>query len=204
MTEANITVYGAPWCPDCTRAKQFLGEQRVRYNWIDIDRNEDARAYVQQVNDGKQIIPTIIFEDGSLLVEPSNAELAAKLGIQPKARRDFYDLIVVGGGPAGLSTALYTAREGIETLVVESSAIGGQAGVTERIDNYLGFPEGVGGGASPTTCALTRSDSAPRCCRLRRSQKYARTAATAPLSPSRAMSTARWRCFSPWERAIAG
>ena len=145
MGDANITVYGAPWCPDCTRAKQFLGEQRVRYNWVDIDRNEDARAYVQQVNDGKQIIPTIIFEDGSLLVEPSNAELAAKLGIQPKARRDFYDLIVVGGGPAGLSTALYAAREGIETLVIESSAIGGQAGVTERIDNYLGFPEGVEG-----------------------------------------------------------
>ena len=145
MADANITVYGAPWCPDCTRAKQFLGEQRVRYNWIDIDQNEDARAYVQKVNDGKQIIPTIIFEDGSLLVEPSNSELAAKLGIQPKARRDFYDLIVVGGGPAGLSTALYAAREGIDTLVVESSAIGGQAGVTERIDNYLGFPEGVEG-----------------------------------------------------------
>ena len=144
MTDANITVYGAPWCPDCTRAKQFLGEQRVRYDWVDIDRNEEARAYVQQVNDGKQIIPTIIFEDGSLLVEPSNAELAAKLGIQPKARRDFYDLIVIGGGPAGLSTALYAAREGIETLVIESSAIGGQAGVTERIDNYLGFPGRVG------------------------------------------------------------
>ncbi|MYE54153.1 MAG: NAD(P)-binding protein [Chloroflexi bacterium] len=145
MADANITVYGAPWCPDCTRAKQFLGEQRVRYNWIDIDQNEDARTYVQEVNDGKQIIPTIIFEDGSLLVEPSNSELAAKLGIQPKARRDFYDLIVVGGGPAGLSTALYAAREGIDTLVIESSAIGGQAGVTERIDNYLGFPGGVEG-----------------------------------------------------------
>jgi len=145
MADANITVYGAPWCPDCTRAKQFLGEQRIRYNWIDIDQNEDARAYVQKVNDGKQIIPTIIFEDGSLLVEPSNSELAAKLGIQPKARRDFYDLVVVGGGPAGLSTALYAAREGIDTLVIESSAIGGQAGVTERIDNYLGFPGGVEG-----------------------------------------------------------
>ena len=145
MEDAKITVYGAPWCPDCTRAKQFLGEQRVRYDWVDIDLDEKARAYVQQVNDGKQIIPTIIFEDGSLLVEPSNAELAAKLGIQPKARRDFYDLIVVGGGPAGLSTALYAAREGIDTLVIESSAIGGQAGVTERIDNYLGFPEGVEG-----------------------------------------------------------
>ncbi|MDE2686886.1 MAG: FAD-dependent oxidoreductase [Chloroflexota bacterium] len=144
-TDANITVYGAPWCPDCTRAKQFLGEQRVRYNWVDIDRDDAARAYVQQVNDGKQIIPTIVFEDGSLLVEPSNAELAAKLGIEPKARRDFYDLIVIGGGPAGLSTALYAAREGIDALVIEQSAIGGQAGVTERIDNYLGFPDGVEG-----------------------------------------------------------
>lgn len=143
--DANITVYGAPWCPDCTRAKQFLGEHRVRYNWVDIDRDDTARAYVQQVNDGKQIIPTIVFEDGSLLVEPSNAELAAKLGIQPKARRDFYDLIVIGGGPAGLSTALYAAREGIDALVIEQSAIGGQAGVTERIDNYLGFPDGVEG-----------------------------------------------------------
>lgn len=144
-TDANITVYGAPWCPDCARAKQFLGEHRVRYNWVDIDRDDTARAYVRQVNDGKQIIPTIVFEDGSLLVEPSNAELAAKLGIQPKARRDFYDLIVIGGGPAGLSTALYAAREGIDALVIEQSAIGGQAGVTARIDNYLGFPDGVKG-----------------------------------------------------------
>lgn len=145
MPEANITVYGAPWCPDCKRAKQFLGEQRIPYNWVDIDEDEDGRRRVQEVNDGKQIIPTIVFEDGSILVEPTNAELAAKLGIQAKAKRNFYDLIIVGGGPAGLSTALYAAREGIETLVIERSAVGGQAGVTERIDNYLGFSEGIAG-----------------------------------------------------------
>jgi thioredoxin reductase (NADPH) len=86
-----------------------------------------------------------VFEDGSILVEPTNAELAAKLGIEAKAMRNFYDLIVVGGGPAGLSTALYAVREGIETLIIERSAIGGQAGVTERIDNYLGFSEGIAG-----------------------------------------------------------
>ena len=98
MADPRITVYGAPWCPDCKRAKQFLGEQRVPYNWVDIDKDEVGRQYVQTANDGKQIIPTIEFEDGSILVEPTNAELAAKLGISPKARREFYDLIVVGGG----------------------------------------------------------------------------------------------------------
>ena len=101
MTQKKITVYGAPWCPDCKRSKQFLGEQRVPYEWVDIDQDESGRSYVQQVNDGKQIIPTIVFEDGSILVEPTNAELAGKLGISPKAKREFYDLVVVGGGPAG-------------------------------------------------------------------------------------------------------
>ena len=141
----NMTVYGAPWCPDCRRAKQFLGEQRVPYDWIDIDLDDEARDYVQRVNDGKQIIPTIIFEDGSILVEPTNSELALKLGIGLSASRTHYDLIVVGGGPAGLTAALYAAREGIDTLIVERSAVGGQAGVTERIENYPGFPDGVRG-----------------------------------------------------------
>ena len=146
MVETSITVYGAPWCPDCKRSKQLLAEQRVDYSWVDIDVDEEARSYVQRVNDGKQIIPTIVFGDGSVLAEPTNAELAAKLGISPKAERETYDLIVVGGGPCGLTTAIYAAREGIETLIVERSGVGGQAGVTERIENYPGFPEGITGG----------------------------------------------------------
>ena len=145
MQEANITVYGAPWCPDCRRSKQFLGEQRIPYLWVDIDEDEEGRNRVQALNDGKQIIPTIVFQDGSILVEPSNADLAAKLGISPKAKREFYDLIVIGGGPAGLSAALYAAREGIETLIIERSGVGGQAGTTERIDNYPVFAQGIGG-----------------------------------------------------------
>ena len=145
MPDAKITVYGAPWCPDCKKSKQFLGEQRVPYNWVDIDFDEEGRRYVQQANNGKQIIPTIIFEDGSILVEPTNSEIAAKLGISPRAKREFYDLIVVGGGPAGLTAAIYAAREGMDTLIIERSAVGGQAGSTEQIENYPGFSKGVHG-----------------------------------------------------------
>jgi len=141
----QIAVYGAPWCPDCRRSKQFLGEMRIPYQWIDIDGDEAATQVVREKNDGKQIIPTITFPDGSFLVEPSNNELAQKLGLTLKAKRSFYDLIIVGGGPAGLTASIYAAREGIDTLVIEKSALGGQAGVTERIDNYPGFEEGIGG-----------------------------------------------------------
>jgi len=140
-----LTVYGTNWCGDCKRAKQLLGEQRVPYDFVDIDADEAGLAYVQEVNEGKSIIPVVLFDDGSTLVEPSNAELAAKLGITTEARSSFYDLVVVGSGPAGLTAALYAAREGISTLVVERAGIGGQAGVTERLDNFPGFPEGVTG-----------------------------------------------------------
>jgi thioredoxin reductase (NADPH) len=143
--DVNLTVYGAPWCPDCRRSKQFLGEMRIPYHWVDIDQDANAARYVQSRNAGKRIIPTIVFEDGSFLAEPSNAELAAKLGLNLRARRTFYDLIIIGGGPAGLTAAIYAAREGIDALVIEKSALGGQAGVTERIDNYPGFPDGIRG-----------------------------------------------------------
>lgn len=146
MSHTDLTVYGATWCGDCKRAKKFLGEQRVHYNWIDIEQNPAGEAYVTQVNHGKRIIPTIVFEDQSFLVEPSNAELAAKLGLQTRARLNYYDVICIGGGPCGLTTALYAAREGLEVLVIEKSGLGGQAGVTERLDNFPGFPDGIAGG----------------------------------------------------------
>jgi thioredoxin reductase (NADPH) len=140
-----LTVYGTAWCGDCKRAKQLLGEQRVPYSFVDVDVDADGLAYVHEVNEGKSIIPVLRFDDGSTLVEPSNAELAAKLGITQEAKGSFYDLVVVGSGPAGLTAALYAAREGIDTLVVERGGVGGQAGVTERLDNFPGFPEGVTG-----------------------------------------------------------
>jgi thioredoxin reductase (NADPH) len=142
---AEIQLYGADWCPDCKRSKRFLADQRIPFAWHDIEADPEALRIVQERNGGRNIIPTIVFPDGSHLAEPSNEELADKLGIPRVAKQHVYDLVIVGGGPAGLTTGIYAAREGIETLIVESKGLGGQAGVTERLDNYPGFPEGIGG-----------------------------------------------------------
>jgi thioredoxin reductase (NADPH) len=140
-----IKVYGASWCPDCRRAKRFLGDQRIAFEWHDIDVDPDGVRIVQERNDGKNIIPTIVFPDGSHLAEPSNEELAGRLGLERSADLHVYDLIVIGGGPAGLTTSIYAARENLQTLVIDSKGLGGQAGVTERLDNYPGFPDGIAG-----------------------------------------------------------
>lgn len=145
MSQNNIKLYGTNWCSDCKRSKKFLGEQRVHYDYINIEEDVGGQAYVQKIQNGGLSIPTIVFGDGSMLIEPSNAQLAAKLGLETKAKCEFYDLIVVGGGPTALTAAIYAARDGFDVLVVERSGLGGQAGITERLDNYPGFPEGVTG-----------------------------------------------------------
>jgi thioredoxin reductase (NADPH) len=145
MEDLQITVYGAPWCPDCRRAKTFLGNHRIPFHWVDLEEHPEAVAEVESRNDGKRVIPTIVFGDGTFLVEPDNEELAEKIGLTRNAMMHEYDLIIVGGGPTGLTTAIYAARENQRVLIIERSAPGGQAGVTEKFDNYPGFPEGVGG-----------------------------------------------------------
>jgi thioredoxin reductase (NADPH) len=154
LTPELITLYGTGWCPDCKRSKQFFGEQRVPYHYVDIDNDPEATAFVEETNKGNRSIPTIVFPDGSLLVEPSNAQLAEKMGLQTQARRSFYDAIIIGGGPTGLTAATYLAREGVDVLVIEKGGLGGQAGITQTLDNFPGFDEGISG--SEFAARLTR------------------------------------------------
>ena len=143
--EEKIIVYGAYWCPDCRRSKRFLSEHQIPFEWIDIEQDETAQAHVEQLNDGKRIIPTILFEDGSYLVEPSNAELAQKLGLATKDPHEFHEVTIIGAGPAGLTSAIYNARDGFGVMVIDEGALGGQAATTEALDNYPGFPDGIHG-----------------------------------------------------------
>lgn len=145
MTQEPIIVYGTTWCPDCQRAKTFFGEHRIHYTWVDIERDPTAVTYVEQVNNGNRSVPTIVFPDGDVMVEPSNAELAARLGLNMRASRTFYDVIIIGGGPTGLTSAIYTTREGLNTLVIEKAALGGQIGASTVVENFPGFDEGITG-----------------------------------------------------------
>ena len=142
---AEITVYGAPWCPDCKRSKKFLAEHRVPFRWVDVEEDAEGLRFIEELQKGGRTIPTIVFPEGDHLLEPSDGDLARRLGLKLEADRAAYELAIVGGGPAGLAAAIYAAREGISALVVDRSALGGQAGVTERVDNYPGFPDGIGG-----------------------------------------------------------
>jgi thioredoxin reductase (NADPH) len=141
----TIRLYGASWCPDCRRARAFFGQQRVHYDYIDLEQHPETVAEVERINNGMRSIPTILFPDGSILVEPSNAQLAEKLGLHLQASQKFYDVIIVGSGPAGLTAGIYTSREGLSTLIIEKSGVGGQVSMTRQMDNFPGFDEGISG-----------------------------------------------------------
>jgi thioredoxin reductase (NADPH) len=141
----GIRVLGSEWSPASFAVKEFLSRNRVPYQWVDVERDAPARALAESLVGDLTRLPVVLFPDGSYLVAPAPTELAVKCGLQTQATRPFYDVIVVGGGPAGLANAVYAASEGLRTVLIESHAPGGQAGTSSLIENYLGFPSGVTG-----------------------------------------------------------
>ena len=137
-------VIGHRWSARSSEVREFLARNQVPYRWYNSDEPEGERLLDAAGADGRAL-PVVITPDGEPLIEPSDAELAARVGLATMPAKDFYDLIVIGGGPAGLGAAVYGASEGLRTVLVERTATGGQAGQSSRIENYLGFPDGVSG-----------------------------------------------------------
>ena len=146
----GIRVLGNRWSPDSHNVKDFLARNHVPYQWLDIETAEtdaEIRALVELLEDeDKKELPLVIFPNGVRLQRPTLAEVAENVGLKTRAAEAFYDLAIVGGGPAGLAAAVYGASEGLRTVMVEREAPGGQAGMSSRIENYLGFPSGLSGG----------------------------------------------------------
>jgi thioredoxin reductase (NADPH) len=141
----GIRVVGYQWNPASHQVKNFLARNNIPYQWLDIEVNDEANRLLKVSGEQAPDLPYLIFPDGSTLSKPENREIAEKVGLQTMADQPFYDLIIVGAGPAGLAASVYGASEGLKTLVVEQEAPGGQAGMSSRIENYLGFPGGLSG-----------------------------------------------------------
>jgi thioredoxin reductase (NADPH) len=142
----GIRVLGHQWSAQSHRVKDFLSRNLVPYQWLDVEMDEEARHLLElDGSDGMQL-PLVLFTDGSSLVQPTNVQIAEKVGLKMHPGLPFYDLVIVGAGPAGLAAAVYGASEGLSTILIESKAPGGQAGTSSRIENYLGFPSGLSGG----------------------------------------------------------
>ena len=142
----GLRVVGNRWSSDSHRLRDFLARNRVSYRWLDVEDSDEARRILEQLDYGAPKLPVIVFEDGSHIEAPDNREVAAKIGLKTHAERPFYDLIIVGAGPAGLAAAVYGASEGLRTVLIEREVPGGQAGTSSKIENYLGFHSGIAGG----------------------------------------------------------
>ncbi len=141
----GIRIVGLRWSATDHAIRDFLTRNRIPYQWLNPELTPDALALLQQKGIDDSKLPVVLFGDGTALVQPTTMELAAKVGLRTQAQQEFYDVVVVGAGPAGLAAGVYGASEGLKTLIVEASAPGGQAGSSSKIENYLGFPEGLSG-----------------------------------------------------------
>ncbi len=141
---AGIRVIGHRFSAQSHSVRDFLTRNQIPYQWLDVDERESGTLLQAAGVDNEQL-PVLLFTDGSVLVEPSTVEIAERVGLKTHAELPFYDLVIVGGGPAGLAAAVYGGSEGLRTVMVERDATGGQAGQSSRIENYLGFPSGVSG-----------------------------------------------------------
>jgi thioredoxin reductase (NADPH) len=145
----GIRVLGTRWSPQSYELRDFLARNRVPYQWIDVEasaNDPDTKRLLDALGPEASRLPVVLFPDGTKLLESAPAEVARRVGLRTRAQTDFYDLAIVGGGPAGLAAAVYGASEGLHTVMIEREAPGGQAGMSSRIENYLGFPMGLSGG----------------------------------------------------------
>lgn len=145
MANSKVTIYGIRWCPDCRRSRKFLGECGVGYRWIDLVERPAAAAEFEALVQGRAVLPTVVIEGGPTLFRPSNAELAETLDIQVDSERRYWPLIIIGGGPAGLTAAIFATQDGIDTLLIEREFVGGNANVSGQVENMPGFPDAISG-----------------------------------------------------------
>ena len=145
MPFEGVRLAGTLWSSACHDIKDFLTRNQIPYQWLDIERDENARKLVEERNGGELKIPLLLFADGSTLVASTQQLVAEKLGLRTRADKPFYDVVIIGGGPAGLSAAVYASSDGLRVLMIERNAPGGQAGNSPKIENYLGFPSGISG-----------------------------------------------------------
>ena len=141
----GLRVIGHRWSLKDHQLRNFLSRNHVPYRWMDAAASEDAQKLLKERSVAEETLPVVLFADGTFLVDPEQEALAARVGLRTQATQDFYDIVVVGAGPAGLAAAVYGASEGLKTLVIEPDAPGGQAGSSSKIENYLGFPAGISG-----------------------------------------------------------